>query len=448
MDSTKEEICSEVEALAQQMNDISEYLKDNPETAYQEYKGCDHLSGVLEKNGFQVQKGVGEVETSFLARPANRSAGRPAVAFLAEYDALPKIGHGCGHNLIAAASLGAAIALNTVLQTDAGGLVVVGTPAEEGGGGKERLAAAGVFDDMDMALMFHPGGLNIAGKDMLGRIKFKMEFFGRTAHASGSPDKGINALDAMVAAYTSINAIRQHLRPDGRIHGIITHGGDAPNIIPDYAAGLFYVRAGSRTYRDEILERVVNCAKGAAMALGAECKIEIDPPKLDPMKRNAALEAAVTSNMEALGITTDPDDGRRGSSDIGNLSHYLPSMHPVLAIVEPEIPGHSVEFRDATTSDRGREALLNAAKMLAMTAFDYLTSTELRQQVDEEFNCSKQDLPPGIPELTNLPGPIVLSKLMVGRSILPLWAGMRVTRHDLSCRFKCRKNQESGKDEE
>jgi amidohydrolase len=389
MDSVKAQISSEVDALAQDMYDISDYLKANPETAYQEYKACDFLSGVLEDKGFQVQKSVGQVDTSFLARPVNGQSGRPTVAFLAEYDALPKIGHGCGHNLIAAASLGAAIALNKILKIDSGGLVVVGTPAEEGGGGKARMAEAGVFDEMDIAMMFHPGGLNIAGKDMLGRIKFRMEFFGRTAHASGSPDKGINALDAMVTAYSSINAIRQHLRPDGRIHGIITHGGDAPNIIPDYAAGLFYVRAGRRSYRDEIFERVTNCAKGAAMALGAECKIEIDPPKLDPMKRNEVLETAVTANMAALGITPDPDDGRRGSSDIGNLSHYLPSMHPVLAIVEPEIPGHSVEFRDATTSDRGRKTLLDATKMLAMTAFDYLTSAEMRQQVDEEFNRSK-----------------------------------------------------------
>jgi amidohydrolase len=386
MDSAKAQIRHEVDALAQDLYGVSDYLKANPETAYQEYKACDHLSAVLEQKGFRVQQGVGQVETAFLAQPVDGRTGRPTVAFLAEYDALPKIGHGCGHNLIAAASLGAAIALNKVLTVDSGGLVIVGTPAEEGGGGKERLAAAGVFDDMDMAMMFHPGGLNIAGKDMLGRIKFKMEFFGRTAHASGSPDQGINALDAMVAAYSSINAIRQHLRPDGRIHGIITHGGDAPNIIPDYAAGLFYVRAGSRSYRDEIFERVVNCAKGAAMALGAECKIEIDPPKLDPMKRNAALETAVTANMAALGITPDPDDGRRGSSDIGNLSHYLPSMHPVLAIVEPEIPGHSVEFRDATTSERGRQTLLNAAKMLAMTAYDYLTSTELRERVAQDFS--------------------------------------------------------------
>jgi amidohydrolase len=307
---------------------------------------------------------------------------------LAEYDALPKIGHGCGHNLIAAASLGAAIVLKQILGNEAGGVAVVGTPAEEGGGGKVRLAEAGIFDEMDVAMMFHPGQLNIPAKDMLGRIKFKMEFTGRTAHASGSPDRGINALDAMVSAYSSINAIRQHLRPDGRIHGIITHGGDAPNIIPDYAAGLFYVRAGSRAYRDEIFERVARCVQGAALAIGAESKIEIDLPKLDPMKRIAALEAAISDNMEALGISVDPDDGRRGSSDIGNLSQCLPAIHPVLAIVGSEVAGHSVAFCEATATDRGRETMLDAAKLLAMTALDYLTSADLRKQVAEEFERS------------------------------------------------------------
>ena len=388
MDQIKEQIGAEVETIAQDLFAINDFLKANPETAYQEFKACEHLSRVLNENGFRVQKGVGNVETAFLARPSDCQPGRPTVAFLAEYDALPKIGHGCGHNLIAAASLGAAMALKRILGSEAGGLAIVGTPAEEGGGGKVRLAEAGVFDDIDAAMMFHPGQLNIPGKDMLGRIKFKTEFFGRTAHASGSPDRGINALDAMVSAYANINAIRQHLRPDGRIHGIITHGGDAPNIIPDYAAGLFYVRAGSRSYCDEIFERVKNCTLGAALAIGAESKIEIDPPKLDPMKRNAVLEDTVRANMEALGITLDTDDGRRGSSDIGNLSHYLPAIHPVLAIVGSEIPGHSVKFCEATTSVRGRETLLNAAKMLAMTAYDYLTSAELRKQVADDFNRS------------------------------------------------------------
>jgi amidohydrolase len=385
MDKPKERIDLEVESLADELFAVSDFLLENPEIAYEEIKACGHLSHFLEQNEFQVEKGVGRVKTSFMARPADCKPSRPAVAILAEYDALPKIGHGCGHNLIAAASLGAVVALRRILGAEAGGLVLVGTPAEEGGGGKVRLAEAGVFKEMDAAMMFHPGSTNIPGKGMLGRIKFKIEFFGRSAHASGTPDKGINALDALILAYSSINAFRQHLRPDGRIHGIITHGGDAPNIIPDYAAGLFYVRAGSRTYRDELLERVKKCCQGAALATGAEFKIEVHHPVLDPVKRNPSLEAIVKSNMTALKIRVDEDDGRRGSSDMGNLSHYLPAVHPYLAIVGPEIPGHSAEFRDATTSSRGRQTLLNAAKMLAMTAWDFLSSPELRERVRQDF---------------------------------------------------------------
>lgn len=385
MDKLKERIGREVESLADDLFAVSDFLLANPEIAYQEFKARDYLSSMLEQKGFEVEKGVGNVETSFLARPADSKPSRPTVAILAEYDALPKIGHGCGHNLIAAASLGAVVALRRILGDEAGGLVLVGTPAEEGGGGKVRLAEAGVFEEMDAAMMFHPGSTNIPGKGMLGRIKFKMEFFGRSAHASGTPDKGINALDALILAYSSINAYRQHLRPDGRIHGIITHGGDAPNVIPDYAAGLFYVRAGSRTYRDELFERVKKCCKGAALATGAEFKIEVHRPALDSMKRNPALEAAAMSNMKELEIAIDNDDGRLGSSDMGNLSHYLPAIHPYLAIVGSEIASHTVEFRDATVSTRGRKTLLNAAKMLAMTAWDFLTSPELREEVLRDF---------------------------------------------------------------
>ncbi len=385
MDKLKERIGREVESLADDLFAVSDFLLANPEIAYQEFKARDYLSRMLEQNGFEVEKGVGNVETSFLARPADCRPSRPKVALLAEYDALPKIGHGCGHNLIAAASLGAVVALRLILGDEAGGLILVGTPAEEGGGGKVRLAEAGVFEKMDAAMMFHPGSTNIPGKGMLGRIKFKIEFFGRSAHASGTPDKGINALDALILAYSSINAYRQHLRPDGRIHGIITHGGDAPNIIPDYAAGLFYVRAGSRTYRDELFEQVKKCCKGAALATGAEFKIEVHHPALDSMKRNPALEAVTMSNMKELGIAIDNDNGRLGSSDMGNLSHYLPAIHPYLAIVGPEIASHTAEFRDATVSTRGRKTLLNAAKMLAMTAWDFLTLPELREEVLRDF---------------------------------------------------------------
>ncbi len=177
----------------------------------------------------------------------------------------------------------------------------------------------------------------------------------------------------------------RRIRPEARIHGIITHGGDAPNIIPQYTAGLFYVRAATRKYRDEVFKRVEKCVEGAALATGAGYKIEVGQPTFDPIKRNPPLEEAARANMEALGISIDPDDGRRGSSDIGNLSYYLPAIHPSLAIVDPEVPGHSQIFAEATMSPRGREALLKAAKLLAMTGYDFLTSAELRERVKEAF---------------------------------------------------------------
>lgn len=391
MDEIKSKICDEVDSLSDSLFDISQYLLDNPETAYKEVKGCEHLSRNMEEFGFHVERGVGNVETAFLARPADCKPSRPTVAIMAEYDALPKIGHGCGHNLIASASVGAAVALRRFYGESAGCIALVGTPAEEGGGGKVRLAEAGVFKEMDAAIMFHPSSANNPGKNTLGRIKFTMEFFGKTAHAAASPDQGLNALDAMVLAYTGINSLRQQLRPDGRIHGIITHGGDAPNIIPDYTAGLFYVRAGSRSYRDELYERVKKCAEGAAMATGTEVKFEIDHPVLDPIKRNPAFESVIQTNMELLGITIDGDDGRRGSSDIGNLSHYLPAIHPFLSILDANssIAGHSVGFRDATVSPKGQGTLLNAAKMLALTAYDYLKSEQVRESVTADFNLTE-----------------------------------------------------------
>jgi amidohydrolase len=386
MDPVKSRIGAEVDALAGDLFKVSEYLYNNPEIGYQEFKACEFLSRFMEEHGFKSERGTGGVQTAFLARPAIRLKGRPCVAFLAEYDALPGVGHGCGHNLIAAASVGAALALGRNLGEVQGTLALVGTPAEEGGGGKILLAEAGVFAEMDAAMMCHPSRLNRPGEEMFGRVKFKVEFFGEAAHASISPDRGVNALDAMVAAYNNISMLRQQIRPDARIHGIITHGGDAPNIIPQYTAGLFYVRAASREYRDEVYKKVERCIEAAAVATGAGHKIEIGQPTFDPIKRNPPLEEATRANMEALGISVNPDDGRRGSSDIGNLSFYLPAIHPSAAIVDPEVPGHSKIFAEATMSPRGKDALLKAAKFLAMTAYDFLASAELREKVKEAFN--------------------------------------------------------------
>jgi len=385
MDSVKNSIIKEIENLTDEITATSSYLLNNPETAFKEYKASAYLSNVLEEHGFEVKKYSGELETAFLAQPKGMKAVRPVIALLAEYDALPKIGHGCGHNLIAAASLGAAVALKNVKGEHSNGFVVVGTPAEEGGGGKVKLIEKGVFNDIDAAMMFHPAQTNIPGRGMLGRIKFSIEFHGKTAHASNSPDKGINALDALIQTFNNINSLRQTMLPQGRIHGIITHGGEAPNIIPDYAAGLFYVRGNTIAYRDKIFDKVVSCAEAAAMAVGAKMKIKIDGPKIDPFKLNHCLQDMFKENMINLGIKIDKDNGRRGSSDIGNLSHFIPTIHPYLAITNDDIASHSVEFRDATDKELGRSTLIAAAKLLALTSYDYLSSPDLQKCVAEEF---------------------------------------------------------------
>ena len=385
MDPAKVLLEKEVEAVAEDLFAVSEYLYKNPEIGFQEVKAVEYLGRFLEERGFQVEKGIGGLKTAFRARPAGQPLNRPTFALLAEYDALPAVGHGCGHNLIAAASLGAALALKKVLNLLQGSFAVVGTPAEEGGGGKILLAEAGIFSEMDAAMMFHPGRLNLPGEDMIGRVKFKAEFFGNPAHASVSPDKGVNALDAIVAAYNNISLLRQQIHPEARIHGIITHGGDAPNVIPEYTAGMFYVRAASRKYRDEVFQKVTRCLEAGALAAGATCKIEVGKPTFDPIRRNGSLEEAARANMMALKIPIDADDGRRGSSDIGNLSQVLPALHPSLAIVDPEIPGHSQIFREATMTPRGRETLVKAAKLLAITAYDFLTSPELRDRIRADF---------------------------------------------------------------
>ncbi len=384
----KHQLQHEVDALAQELHLLSQKLYDHPEVAFQEHNACSWLSALLETHGFDVEHGVGGVETAFYAKMPGRNS-QPKVAFLAEYDALPKIGHGCGHNLIAAASLGAGIALSRFMEELGGSLAVIGTPAEEGGGGKILLLEAGVFDDIRAAMMFHPSSKNMVGSDSLGRIRFTVEFFGKPAHASGSPEEGLNALDAIVAFLSHIGLLRQQIRHEARIHGIITHGGEAPNIIPDYTAADMYVRALDLEYLEAVYENVKNCAKGAALATGTQVKFTEDPIRYAPRKRSSELERLCRDNMDGLGISIEePEPGRMGSTDVGNLSQKLPAIHPYLAICDPGVAGHSSEMAEATMSERGQTAMLNAAKMLAMTAYDYLASKKTQDSVAREFRES------------------------------------------------------------
>jgi len=381
----KKNIIHQVDAMAPDLIDLAKILYDHPETAYQENNACQWLSEFLSKNGFLAETAIGGVETAFSARPAKKQAETPSIAFLAEYDALPKIGHGCGHNLIAAASIGAFIALNRAWPDIPGAVQLIGTPAEEGGGGKARLADAGVFEGVDFSLMFHPGNANRMGSNSLGRIKATVEFFGQTAHAASAPEKGINALDAMIGAYNNISLLRQQMPAIGRIHGVITSGGDAPNVIPDYSAGLFYIRSLERDYLEDLFKRFEACCNGAAQATGCSLKITVLPPSLEPMKRNTVMESVWQANMVSLGLEPFLTDGPTGSTDLGNISQIMPVIQPYLALVSEDISAHTIEFAEATQSPTGRSVLINAAKLLAMTAGDYLASAKIRKEAAREF---------------------------------------------------------------
>ncbi len=381
----KERIIQEVDAIAGELQALSKKLYDHPEIAFEEHQACEWLSSYLEEKNFEVERKVGGVETAFYAKLPGQVA-RPKVAFLAEYDALPKIGHGCGHNLIATASVGAGVALSRCMEGIDGSMVIVGTPAEEGGGGKVMLLDAGIFNDIDAAMMFHPGSKTVAGSNSLGRIKFTVEFFGKTSHAAGSPDEGINALDAMIAFFSNIGLLRQQLQDEARVHGIITHGGDAVNVIPDYTSALMYVRTLTPEYLDQAFTKVENCAKGAALATGTEVKVVQNPMRYEPRKRSFELEKICQQHMEALGLVVQqPKPGKLGSTDLGNLSRKLPAIHPSIAIMGKEISGHSVQMAEATMTPLGQEIMLKSAKILALTAYDYLTSKETQERVALEF---------------------------------------------------------------
>jgi amidohydrolase len=315
------------------------------------------------------------------------------VAFLAEYDALPGLGHACGHNIIGTSALGAGLAMKEVLPELAGTVRVIGTPAEEGGGGKVYLVEAGLFDGVDAALIVHPSSKTKVRGTSLTSYKISIEFHGVPAHAAAKPDEGINALDAVIQTYNGINALRQHLRDDVRVHGIITHGGDAPNIVPEYAAAKFYVRAADVPYTEEVLEKVRACAEGAALATGARLTFEEYAPHYENMLANPTLAHLAEANLAALGrgVTPPEEKERMGSTDMGNVTQVVPGLHPSIAIGPEEMGGHTVEFREAAASPAGHQGLIDAAKLMAMTAVDLLAVPENIRRARQTFEAQKAE---------------------------------------------------------
>jgi len=386
VDDLKSHVVAEVDARRDELIRISDTIHAKPELAFQEFEAAALLTSVLEREGFAVQRGVAGLETAFVASYTSQKGDRPVVALLAEYDALAGLGHACGHNIIGTASVGAALALRPVLDQLPGTIQVIGTPAEEGGGGKIIMAEASVFDGVDAAMMVHPSTRTMTRRSSLACYDLTMEFFGQAAHAAGSPDKGINALDACILTYNNISALRQQLTDDVRIHGIITHGGSAPNIIPDYTAAEFLVRAAEKDDALAVLAKVEDCARAGALAAGAEVSLTRGKKYYANMVSSAVLADLFDANLASLGreVQLPLPNERMGSTDMGNVSHVVPALHAYVTIAPEEVAGHSPEFRAAAVSPEGHAGLLDAAKALAMTAIDLFSNPDLVDVAWEE----------------------------------------------------------------
>ncbi|MGQ0572267.1 MAG: M20 family metallopeptidase [Armatimonadota bacterium] len=379
-------VLSAIDAASGELIELARRIHATPELGFQERQASAWLSEALERHGFRVERGVAGLETAFRAE-VNGTSERPAVAILAEYDALPEIGHACGHNLISTAAIGAGIGLAAVREYLPGRALVLGTPAEEGGGGKVIMLQRGAFEGVDAAMMFHPAGYTLAGRPSLASYRLSLKFLGKPAHAAAAPHEGINALDALVQTFASIGLLRQQVRDDARVHGIITYGGAAPNIIPDRAEAAFTVRATDNAYALELLHRVIHCAQGASLATGATLEHSFQKG-YDAIKLNRTLAEAFARHLEALGWSQDtpPERPRMGSTDMGDVSQIMPAIHPYVSIGPKDLPGHTVEFREAALSERGLAAMLAAAKAMALTAYDVLTQPDLLVEARREFD--------------------------------------------------------------
>ena len=380
-------VAAAIEAAWPELEAFALDLHAHPELMFEEHRSAAALADALRSAGFEVETGVGGLETAFLARH-RFGPGGPRVALLAEYDALPEMGHACGHNLIATAALGAARALRETLATDAGELLVIGCPAEEGGGGKILLLQAGVFEGIDAALMFHPGSRTMTIRGALAATRVTMRFFGKAAHAASTPELGINALDACILTFNAVNSLRQHVKDETRIHGIITHGGSAPNIVPEYAEAKFLIRHRRSSEVALLRERVLAAARGSAAAVGA--RVEFDEGlAYAERKVNVPMANRFAEHLEAQGepVKAAPAIGGVGSSDFGNVSQVLPAIHPYVAIVPEGVSAHTPEFAAAAASPAGLRGLRLAATAMAATAADLITDPGLLATVRADFGA-------------------------------------------------------------
>lgn len=383
----RQRIIDRIDQHRDELLEVSHAIHARPELAFEERFACTLLCETAERHGLGPRAGVYGLDTAF---EAGFGTG-PTVALLAEYDALPGIGHACGHNLIATAALGATLGLQAVAEQLPGAIRLLGTPAEEKGGGKELMARAGAFDGIDAALMIHPAGVNLTTMPCICVAEVSVVYHGRAAHASAMPHRGINALDGLLLAYQAISNLRQHIRDQERIHGIITDGGQAPNIVPERAAGEFYVRAATARDLEALKPRVHACFEAGAK--GSGCEVEIHWSDVDylDLNTNWPLARAFQRHGESLGreFLAPEHLGGAGSTDMGNVSYRVPSIHPMLACAPRNVVIHHPDFARYAASPSGDSAALDGAKALALTAAEFLLDESLRRETQKAFSISR-----------------------------------------------------------
>lgn len=358
--------------IHKELCEISDFIYHNPELGNEEYKAVEKLTSFLQEHNFEIETEFLGIKTGFRATYDSNKEG-PIIGYLCEYDALPEIGHGCGHNMIGAMSAGAGIILSKVLNEIGGKIIVYGTPAEETNGAKVIFAEQGVFDELDVAMMVHPSDKTIESGTSMALYPLQFAYTGKTAHAASCPQDGINALNSVIQLFNGIDALRQHVTPDVRMHGIITNGGVAANIVPDKAVAQFYFRASTKEILDDVLAKVKNIAQGAALMTGSTLEMTRYELPNDNLKTNKNLSEAFSKNLRTLGIKDICEAKDTGSSDIGNVSHKTPTIHPYIGISNCSVTGHSINMADATITPFAHERLLTGTLALAYTGYDVLT---------------------------------------------------------------------------
>ncbi len=386
LDTAQEKIIESIDAASEQIRDISHQIHDHPELGYQEKFASGLLCDALEQYGFEVEREFVGISTAFCARRGNGKG--PRVAFLAEYDALPELGHGCGHNIISTSALSAGIGLGALVGETGGEVWVIGTPAEETDGAKVIMVEKGAFNQLDAALMIHPHAGYYYVTESLALDAIEVEFFGKPSHAAAAPWEGVNALDAMLVTFSSLNALRQQILPDARIHGIISNGGAAPNIIPDHTVGRFYLRSKQRSYLNELNQKFLDCVKGAAIATGTRYETRMYENPFDNMLNNLVLAERMRDYLiGVIGVKkVDRAPEHFGSIDMGNVSHIVPAVHVLVDITQGRpLSLHTPDFQAAAATPYADATILKAGKALALTGYDVLANALFREAAWAEF---------------------------------------------------------------